>query len=75
MDASAPRVIVQPPAPAGGRRVCVDGTTLGLAYRPADVAEFLRRAGTDPDQIDLEGPDIERRGGGPDIWSPPDTPA
>ncbi|RSO09261.1 hypothetical protein DMH18_17625 [Streptomyces sp. WAC 06783] len=75
MDAPSPRVIVQPPAPSGGRRVRVDGTTLGVAYRPADVIEFLRRAGADPDQIDLHGPDIEWRGGGPDIWLPPDTPA
>ncbi|MFK8851734.1 hypothetical protein [Streptomyces sp. Ac-502] len=75
MDASAPRVIVQPPAPAGGRRVGADGTVLGLTYGPADLREFLRRAGADPDQIDLEGPDIEWRGGGPDIWSPPDTSA
>ncbi|MEF3119492.1 hypothetical protein [Streptomyces chrestomyceticus] len=75
MDALPPRGIVQPPSPAGGRRVRVDGTILGLAYRPADVIEFLRRAGADPVQIDLEGPDIEWRGGGPDIWSPPDTSA
>ncbi|MFI2241122.1 hypothetical protein [Streptomyces chrestomyceticus] len=75
MDASGPRVIVQPPAPAGGRRVRVDGTVLGVAYRPADVLEFLRRAGADPDRIDLEGPDIEWRGGGPDIWTPPEATA
>ncbi|MFH8753923.1 hypothetical protein ACH4GK_41890 [Streptomyces rimosus] len=75
MDAPSPWVIVQPPAPSGGRRVRVDGTILGVAYRPADVIEFLRRAGADPDQIDLHGPQIEWRGGGPDVWALPDSPA
>ncbi|MEU7592590.1 hypothetical protein AB0B79_06065 [Streptomyces sp. NPDC039022] len=70
-DASTLRVIVQPPVPVGGRRVRVDGTVLGIAYGPADVREFLRRAGADPDQVDLDGPGIEWRGGGPDVWSLP----
>ncbi|KPC62626.1 hypothetical protein ADL29_17870 [Streptomyces chattanoogensis] len=65
MDA---RVVVHPPSPTGGRRVRVDGQSLGLAYGPADLLEFLRRAGLDPEQVRLDDPMIEWRGGGPDIW-------
>jgi hypothetical protein len=66
-----PRVIVQPPSPSGGRRVRIDGTILGVAYRPGDLLEFLRRAGLDPDAVRLDDPElIEWRGGGPDVWPP-----
>lgn len=65
--AAAP-VVVYPPTSSGGRRVRADGEILGTAYGPADLVEFLRRAGIeDPD---LEEPGlIEWRGGGPDVWS------
>ncbi|MCZ7413026.1 hypothetical protein [Streptomyces sp. WMMC897] len=66
---AAPRIIVQPPSPGGGRRVRVDGQILGIAYSEQDLLEFLRRAGLDPDDVDLEDPELlEWRGGGPDEW-------
>ncbi|MDT0379770.1 hypothetical protein RM572_13475 [Streptomyces sp. DSM 42041] len=64
-------VVVYPPAEGGGggRRVRADGTILGIAYSEADLLEFLRRAGLDPEGIRLDDPDlIEWRGGGPDVW-------
>lgn len=43
---------------------------LGLAHHQRDVAEFLRRAGLTPDEIDLHDPNlVEWRGGGPDVWT------
>ncbi|MEU0950473.1 hypothetical protein ABZ379_48820 [Streptomyces canus] len=63
-------VVVSPPSMSGGRRVRVDGEILGLAHRPADVAEFLRRAGLE--DVDVETSElIEWRGGGPDVWAWP----
>ncbi|GGR92039.1 hypothetical protein GCM10010269_34000 [Streptomyces humidus] len=63
------RVIVHPPAPAGGRRVRVDGEILGLAHHVVDVAEFLRRAGLEIDPADIAGsPWIDWRGVGPEHW-------
>jgi hypothetical protein len=39
----------------------------GRAQDPADIDEFMRRAGLDPDRFG--GPDaIERRGGVPEKW-------
>ncbi|MEU1630292.1 hypothetical protein ABZ746_34350 [Streptomyces sp. NPDC020096] len=53
-----------------GRRVRAGNEVLGLAHRAADVLEFLRRAGLDPDTIQLDDPNlIEWRGGGPDVWA------
>ncbi|MFI8104724.1 hypothetical protein [Streptomyces sp. NPDC086023] len=64
------RVIVYPPDEDGGRRVRCDGEILGRAFGPGDVIEFLRRAGLDPDDVDLPAPGlIEWRGGGPAVWS------
>lgn len=69
-----PPVIVYPPSPTGGRRVRVDGEILGLAYSVKDVTEFLRRAGLDVDEVDVEATGlIDWRGGGPDVWSEPPT--
>ncbi|WP_327291255.1 hypothetical protein [Streptomyces sp. NBC_01198] len=67
MDA---RVVVDPQGRDGGRRVRVDAETLGIAYRPEDVLEFLRRSGLeDVDQIDLANtPLIDWHGGGPAAW-------
>lgn len=66
-----PPVIVHPSSPTGGRRVTVRGEIAGLAYGPADLLEFLRRAGLDPDTVALDDADlIEWRGGGPDVWPP-----
>ncbi|MBA0052214.1 hypothetical protein E0L36_15270 [Streptomyces sp. AJS327] len=65
-------VTVYPPDEQGARRVRADGLILGLAYNVTDVLEFLRRAGLDPTEVDLGGPLIEWRGGGPETWSPSD---
>ncbi|WP_411141230.1 hypothetical protein [Streptomyces sp. x-80] len=65
----AARIVVHPLSRTGGRRVSADGTDLGLAMDKRDLLEFLRRAGLDPDAIDLDDSTlIEWRGGGPDIW-------
>jgi hypothetical protein len=62
-----PPIVVYPPTPSGGRRVRADGQILGVAYRPADLVEFLRRAGLD--DVDLGDETlIEWRGGGPEVW-------
>ncbi|AEW99244.1 hypothetical protein [Streptantibioticus cattleyicolor] len=63
------RVIVDPPAADGGRRVWVGHETVGLAYCRADVLDFLRRAGLDPERVRLEDAEqIEWHGGGPGSW-------
>lgn len=42
---------------------------LGRARSAGELLEFLRRAGLDPDAVDLHDPDlIEWRGGGPGVW-------
>lgn len=61
-------VVVYPPSPGGGRTVRAGQEILGTAYQVADLLEFLRRAGLDPDDVDLSGPLIEWRGGGPEVW-------
>ncbi|MFE2330246.1 hypothetical protein ACFXD5_41160 [Streptomyces sp. NPDC059385] len=63
-------MVVHPPDAAGGRRVRVDGESLGRALGPGDLLEFLRRAGFDPDDVFDDGLLIEWRGGGPAVWSP-----
>ncbi|MCZ1011937.1 hypothetical protein [Streptomyces lydicus] len=68
-DPARPRIVVHPPEHGGGRRVYVGTTSLGIAHSAADLLEFLRRAGLDPDDVRLEDPSIEWRGGGPDVWS------
>jgi hypothetical protein len=64
-----PTVIVYPPDEDGGRRVRVDGTILGRAFRLRDVVAFLETAGLQGiDELDVAGMPIEWRGGGPDVW-------
>ncbi|MEU5425017.1 hypothetical protein AB0H73_05340 [Streptomyces olivoreticuli] len=68
--AGHPRIVVHPPTPSGGRRVTVGAENLGVAYGVVDVIEFLRRAGSDPDEVRLDDPSaIEWLGGGPGVWS------
>jgi hypothetical protein len=64
------RVIVYPPDEEGGRRVRVDGTILGRAYRLADVVALLQMAGLQGiDDLDVVRSEvIEWRGGGPEVW-------
>ncbi|MFJ1975310.1 hypothetical protein ACIO93_42585 [Streptomyces sp. NPDC087903] len=62
-------MVVQAPTPAGGRRVRVDGESLGLAYSLHDVAEFLRRAGLEIDLAEVAQVSwIDWREGGPEHW-------
>ncbi|GEB50204.1 MULTISPECIES: hypothetical protein [Streptomyces] len=64
-----PPIVVHPPSQSGGRRVTAHTESLGTAHRPEDVVEFLRRAGLEPSEIQLDDPNlIEWRGGGPDVW-------
>lgn len=64
-------MVVHPPSPTGGRRVTIGDQIAGLAMGPADLFEFLRRAGLDPDLVELSDPTlIEWRGGGPERWGP-----
>ncbi|WP_435642930.1 hypothetical protein ACR9VJ_10095 [Streptomyces sp. H49] len=62
-------VMVLPLSMSGDRQVRAEGEILGLAFRLADVAEFLRRAGLE--DVDVETSQlIEWRGGGPEVWAP-----
>jgi hypothetical protein len=63
-------VIVYPPDEEGGRRIRVDGTILGRAFRLRDVVAFLETAGLQGiDDLDVARAEwIEWRGGGPDVW-------
>jgi hypothetical protein len=65
-----PQVIVYPPDEDGGRRVRVEGTILGRAFRLGDVVALLQTAGLQGiDDLDVASADwIEWRGGGPDVW-------
>ncbi|WP_049569831.1 hypothetical protein [Streptomyces sp. SBT349] len=63
------RVVVYPLTAGGGRRVRANGEILGRARSLAELLEFLRRAGLDPDTVDLRDKErFEWRGGGPEIW-------
>lgn len=67
--AEHPRVVVHPPSVTGGRRVTVGAEILGIAYGLPDLMEFLRRAGLDADEVQLDDAElIDWRGGGPDVW-------
>jgi hypothetical protein len=62
-------VVVSPPSSAGGRRVRVNGESLGLAHSLEDLSEFLRRAGLDVDPVTVAvSPLIDWRGVGPEQW-------
>ncbi|MEU2179521.1 hypothetical protein [Streptomyces thermolilacinus] len=62
-------IVVHRPTPSGGRRVTARGDILGLAHNDADLVEFLRRAGLDEADIDLDDPGlVEWRGGRAHQW-------
>ncbi|WP_374984012.1 hypothetical protein [Streptomyces fradiae] len=62
-------IVVHRPTPSGGRRVTARGDILGLAHNDADLVEFLRRAGLDEADIDLDDPAlVEWRGGRAHQW-------
>lgn len=58
-------IVVHRPSRDGGRRVTVADRILGIAYRDAELAEFLRAAGLDDaeDLIAADSSMIEWRGG------------
>ncbi|WP_093838038.1 hypothetical protein [Streptomyces aidingensis] len=67
---TVPRIVVYPPTPGGGRRVRVDREILGIARSTGELVEFLRRAGADPESIDITDPAVvEWRGPGPEVWA------
>ncbi|GAA3374685.1 hypothetical protein [Streptomyces racemochromogenes] len=67
------QIVVHPVSPSGGRKVTAHAlgvdADLGRAFMPADVVEFLRRAGLEDVDLSEAGP-IEWRGGGPEVWTP-----
>ncbi|WP_055489597.1 hypothetical protein [Streptomyces sp. TP-A0356] len=64
------RVIVDPPAEVGGRRIRIDDEILGTAYSLHDLTVLLEGAGLEGlDEIDVaDSPLIEWHGGGPEVW-------
>jgi hypothetical protein len=62
-------VVVHPPAPDGGRRVTAHGETLGTAYGPTDLIEYLARTGLDIATVDLYDDEVfEWQGGNHLVW-------
>ena len=68
MPSEQDRVVIEPPTEDGHRRVRVGSEPLGLAASTGDVLEFCRRAGLDPDLLQLDDELFDWRGGGPDVW-------
>ncbi|MCK7622489.1 hypothetical protein MUU72_05090 [Streptomyces sp. RS10V-4] len=70
--AECPRVVVHPPAADGGRQVTVGAESLGTAYEPGQIADFLARAGLDPSPVwHDDRTALVWQGGGRDVWTPP----
>lgn len=65
-------IVIHPVSPQGGRKVTAHvfgvDADLGRAYTPADVSEFLRRAGLEDVDLSEDGP-IRWEGGGPEVWT------
>lgn len=62
-------IVVKRPRGTGGRRVRIDGTTVGLAHNVRDLVEFLRRAGLEMDEDEVVvTPLIDWDGAGPEVW-------
>jgi hypothetical protein len=70
-EAHRPHVVVHPVDVEGDdrpfRRVDILDQSVGHAYNPADIVEFMRRADLDPERFD-DPRVIEWRGGGPGEW-------
>ncbi|MET9395679.1 hypothetical protein ABZY20_35590 [Streptomyces sp. NPDC006624] len=66
-----PPVIVQPPAPDGGRLVTIHGERMGVAYSLFDVLDLLHREGLPTADTAVDDSElIEWQGGGPYDWNP-----
>ncbi|TVL90359.1 hypothetical protein [Streptomyces sp. SAJ15] len=65
------KLVVYPPDENGRRRVRYEGSDVGVAQRPSDVAAFAAAAGrTGAEDLDLTDPRcVEWRGGGPETWA------
>ncbi|MFA7766388.1 hypothetical protein [Streptomyces sp. NRRL S-448] len=65
-------IVIHPVSPQGGRKGTVHAlgvdADLGRAFTPADVSEFLRRAGLEDVDLSEDGP-IRWEGGGPEVWT------
>ncbi|MGW3328547.1 hypothetical protein [Streptomyces virginiae] len=65
-------IVIHPVSPQGGRKVTAHALSvdadLGRAFTPADVSEFLRRAGLEAVDLFEDGP-IRWEGGGPEVWT------
>ncbi|MFD9271392.1 hypothetical protein ACFWB1_37355 [Streptomyces goshikiensis] len=65
-------IVIHPVSPQGGRKVTAHvlgvDADLGRAFTPADVPEFLRRAGLEDVDLSEDGP-IQWDGGGPEVWT------
>jgi hypothetical protein len=68
MENAQHRVVIDPPTDTGQRRVHIGRESLGVATSVDDVLEFCRRAGLDPDALQLDDALFDWRGGGPDTW-------
>ncbi|MEU6497128.1 hypothetical protein ABZ890_43370 [Streptomyces sp. NPDC046984] len=61
-------VVVHPPTDSG-RRVTVEGRTMGYARSSVDVLWLVWEAGLDPDDVRLDDPDwIDWCDAGPEVW-------
>ncbi|MFG2894949.1 hypothetical protein [Streptomyces sp. NPDC048248] len=66
------RIVIHRPAGAGGRRVYIDGTALGVGRSDAATVEFLRCAGLPDGEPLLDDPEgVEWRGGQPHDYGGP----
>nr|MDT0521630.1 hypothetical protein [Streptomyces sp. DSM 41633] len=65
-------IVIHPVSPRAGaksrRTRSVWTRTWARAFTPADVSEFLRRAGLEDVDLSEDGP-IRWEGGGPEVWT------
>ena len=68
-----PPVVVEPPAPDGGRQVTIHGERTGTAYSLFDVLDLVHRAGLPGEDRAVDDPELlDWRGGGPYDWNSPE---